>query len=234
MKTVLRLWLVLAVILLPIFLVSLNVRFLVNNLDLYLWGFEQNRVAATTGLTPDQLEFIAEQFIGYFNSDREPLDIRVRRGETEYPLFTEREILHLRDVKGLVVGLDRVGLLTGLLLLGFVGASLLGERRAGLVLIGDWLALGGALTLGLFLVGGLALLVGFDRLFLLFHLVSFRNDLWVLDPAEHNLIRLFPEPFWFSAALMLAAFTTAQGILALFLGLLLGRAGAAAPAPKGR
>ncbi len=231
MKTLLRLWLVLAVVLLPVFLVSLNVRFLVNNLDLYLWGFEQNRVAAATGLNPDELKAIAGQFIEYFNSDREFLEIRVRRGEAEYPLLTEREILHLRDVKGLVLGLDRVRLLAGLLLLGFVGASLLGERRAGLVLIGDWLALGGALTLGLFLVGGLALLVGFDRLFLLFHLVSFRNDLWVLDPAQHNLIRLFPEPFWFAAALMLAAFTTAQGILALFLGLLLGRAGAAG---KGR
>ncbi len=235
MKTVLRIWLVPTVILLPVFLLSLNVRFLVNNLDLYLWGFAQNRVAATTGLTPDELRTVAEQFIAYFNSDQELLDIRVRREGTDQPLFTEREILHMRDVKDLVLGLDRVRLFSGLLLLGFVIASLLTERREGLVFIGDGLALGGALTLGLFVLGGLALLVGFDRLFLLFHLVSFRNDLWQLDPAQHNLIRLFPEPFWFSAALMVAAFTTAQGLLALFLGLLLARAGARPqPVAKGR
>lgn len=235
MKTTLRIWLALTVVLLPVFLITLNVRFLVNNLDLYLWGFEQNRVGVTTGLSPDELRAVAEQFIEYFNSDQELLDIRVRRGVTDQPLFTEREILHMRDVKELVLGFDRVRLISGLLLLGFVGASLLGARREGLVFIGDGLALGGALTLGLFILGGLALLVGFDRLFLLFHLVSFRNNLWQLDPAQHNLIRLFPEPFWFSAALMLAAFTTAQGMLALFLGLLLVRAGIRPqPASKGR
>ncbi len=149
----------------------------------------------------------------------------VRRDNVEEPLFTDREVFHMRDVKQLVIGLDQVRLFTGLFLLGFVVTSLVVERRRGLVLVGDWLAFGGGLTVGLLLLTGFALLVGFDQLFLLFHLISFRNDLWVLDPAEHNLIRLFPEPFWFSAALLLAAFTLAQGILALFIGLAATRAG---------
>ncbi len=225
MKTVLRIWLVLAVLLLPVFLITLNVRFLVNNLDIYLWGFEQNRVGASTGLTPDELQAVAEEFIRYFNSDQEFLDIRVRRGDASHPLFTEREILHMRDVKQLVLGLDRVRLFTGLFLLGFIGVSLVTGRRQGLVVLGDWLAFGGALTVGLLLLTGLGLAVAFDQLFILFHLISFRNDLWVLDPAQHNLIRLFPEPFWFSAALMLAAFSLAQGAVAMFVGLLLTRAG---------
>lgn len=225
MKTVLHIWLLLAVALLPVFLIALNVRFLVNNLDLYLWGFEQNRVDLATGLSPEQLRSVAEEFIRYFNSDEELLDIRVRRDTVDQPLFTEREVLHMRDVKHLVLGLDRVRLFTGLFLLGFVVASLVAQRRSGLVLIGDWLAFGGALTAGLLLVTGFALALGFDQLFILFHLISFRNDFWVLDPAQHNLIRLFPEPFWFSAALLLAAFTLAQGILALFIGLAATRVG---------
>lgn len=233
MKTVRRVWLILAVASLPVFLVSLNVRFLVNNLDLYLWGFEQNRVGVSTGLSPDELRAVAEELIRYFNSDQEFLDIRVRRGGSSPPLFTEREVLHLRDVKQLVLGLDRVRLLTGLVLLGFVAVSLAAGRREGLVFVGDWLAFGGALTVGLLLLFGLGSAVAFDRLFILFHLISFRNDLWVLDPAQHNLIRLFPEPFWFAAALALAAFTLAQGVLALFVGLLVGRA-ADRPVQAGR
>ena len=44
-------------------------------------------------------------------------------------------------------------------------------------------------------------LVGFERLFLLFHVVSFSNEYWILDPSKDYLIMLFPGGFFYDAAL---------------------------------
>ena len=51
---------------------------------------------------------------------------------------------------------------------------------------------------------GLAAVVNFDGLFLLFHRLSFANDLWMLDPRRDYLLVLFPAGFWFDATLRVA------------------------------
>lgn len=43
---------------------------------------------------------------------------------------------------------------------------------------------------------------GFDRLFILFHEVSFSNEYWILDPTRDYLIMLFPGGFFYDAALL--------------------------------
>ena len=54
------------------------------------------------------------------------------------------------------------------------------------------------------LLVGLGTLVGFDRLFLAFHLISFSNDLWQLDPRRDYLIAMFPQGFFLDATLLIA------------------------------
>ena len=54
------------------------------------------------------------------------------------------------------------------------------------------------------LLVGLGSLVGFDRLFLAFHLISFSNDLWQLDPSRDYLIAMFPQGFFLDATLLIA------------------------------
>ena len=81
-------------------------------------------------------------------------------------------------------------------------------RPPSLILLGLLLALGGT-TLGL------GTLFGFDELFLQFHLISFANDLWMLNPATDYLIMMFPKVFWYDAAIF-CVITTA--VLALILG----------------
>jgi len=51
---------------------------------------------------------------------------------------------------------------------------------------------------------GLGTLLNFDQLFLQFHLFSFTNELWQLDPARDYLIMLFPGGFWYDAAVFCA------------------------------
>ena len=79
--------------------------------------------------------------------------------------------------------------------------------------LGRYLGLGGVVTLGLVLIVGLGALVGFDRLFLAFHLVSFSNDLWQLDPSRDYLLVMFPEGFFFDATMWIAASTVVEAIV---------------------
>ena len=76
---------------------------------------------------------------------------------------------------------------------------------------------GGWLTFSLVLLVALLALVGFDRLFLYFHLVSFSNDLWILDPRHDYLIAMFPQGFFFDCTGAIAVLTLLEGA---FFGLL--------------
>ena len=62
---------------------------------------------------------------------------------------------------------------------------------------------GSVVTLGLMLFLALWAIIGFERLFILFHLVSFSNEYWILDPARDYLIMLFPGGFFDDAALLI-------------------------------
>ena len=72
---------------------------------------------------------------------------------------------------------------------------------------------GGLLTLALVLAVGLFALVGFDSLFLIFHQISFANDLWQLDPRTDYLLIMFPLGFWFDATVRVAITTIAGAVL---------------------
>ena len=41
------------------------------------------------------------------------------------------------------------------------------------------------------------ILINFEDSFAKFHLISFNNDLWLLNPLEDNLINLFPLQFFY-------------------------------------
>ena len=61
---------------------------------------------------------------------------------------------------------------------------------------------------------GLGILLNFDQLFLQFHLFSFSNEYWQLDPTRDYLIMLFPQGFFFDAA-TLCALATGGGAVVL-------------------
>ena len=56
-------------------------------------------------------------------------------------------------------------------------------------------------------------MLNFDQLFLQFHLLSFANELWQLDPTRDYLIMLFPRSFWYDAAVLCAAITAALAVV---------------------
>ena len=197
---------------LPLLLLSASIGGAVNSLSLYKYGFEKYDISQTTGLAEEELEKAATGLISYFNSDEEHISLTLIKDGQPFVLFNQREVTHLRDVKGLF-WLDYWILLGTLIYaLAYAGVSLWRKewRRLAWGLVG-----GSGLTLGLILALGLGALFNFDQLFLQFHLLSFANELWLLDPSKDYLIMLFPRGFWYNATLFCAL---ATGIGAMILG----------------
>ena len=200
---------VLFIVLVPIFLIAVSVRWVINFPPLYSYGFDQYDIPRRTGIERAELISAGKQIRDYFNDHQEYLAVRaVVRGVQYQNIYNEREVLHMKDVKGLVQGVYRVSELTGLYLLAVLISGLAIWGRRFTPSIATLIGWGGWTTVALLVVVGLAMTVGFDRLFLAFHLISFTNDLWQLDPRRDYLIAMFPEVFFFTATVLIIVSVT--------------------------
>lgn len=191
----------------------------VNSQWLYERGMEKYGVSRTTGLAWAELEKAAAGLIRYFNSDEEHIRLTVTKDGQPFELFNQREVAHLKDVKDLVRLDYRVLLITSIYALAFIAVSLLKRRE----LLARSLIRGSGLTLALILALGTAALLDFDRFFLRFHLLSFTNELWMLDPSRDYLIMMFPQGFWFDATVFVAVATVTGAVVLGGVGLFLAR-----------
>ena len=204
---------VLFVVVVPLFLISTNVRLIVNWPWLYSNGFDKYDIPTRTGIERPELISAGEQIRDYFNNDDEFIDVRIFVGGILRSLFNNREILHMKDVKGLVQGVYTVQVLTALYIAAFVIAGLALGWRAFAGRLPRYLEYGGFLTIGLVVFAGVASLAGFEQVFYAFHVISFTNDLWQLDPSRDYLIAMFPERFFFDATMWIAGLTIAQAVI---------------------
>ncbi|MEE9202726.1 MAG: TIGR01906 family membrane protein [Dehalococcoidia bacterium] len=201
------------VLALPLLLFSLNMDLAAHSRALYQYGLDRYGAAARLGVAPEEVARAGRELIAYWGSPQPEVDIMVRRGGETIQLFNQREVDHLRDVKSLIAFNRR--LMLGLLgyAVVFTGVGFLLQRRRFRAHLLYGLRWGGLLTLGLLLLLAGAAAVNFQGLFLLFHLASFSNLLWVLDPATDRLIQMFPEGFFRDATLMVVGTTAIEGLL---------------------
>ena len=198
---------------LPIVLLTAIISWTVNSLWLYEYGFEKYNVSQTTSLAESELETAATGLRSYFNSDEEYISLTVIKNGKPFELFNQREVIHLRDVKGLIQ-LDYWVLLGTLIYaLSYAGVSLFWQRGKYWQRLGWEVISGSGITLALMLALGLGALLDFDQLFLQFHLLSFSNEFWQLDPTRDYLIMLFPGGFWYDAALFYALATVSLAVI---------------------
>ena len=128
---------------------------------------------------------------------------------SDLPSFQPHEQLHMADVRGIFRLLYMIAPL-GLPAI----AAIWGLRRKGSLRVCG-------VTIVTFLAGAVVIAlwgaVDFDSLFLLFHRLSFTNDLWLLDPRTDLMIQLMPTSFFIEYAAVIAAvfFASAAALTAL-------------------
>jgi integral membrane protein (TIGR01906 family) len=184
----------------PVLLLTSTVHLGMSSTRIYEYGFDKYYVSQVTGLDRAQLSGIAKRLVDYFNSKVETPQIKVVKDGEEFELFHDYELIHLQDVKGLFRIDYRVQAASLAYIIIYALLFLLWRK-------GRWQDLakgvrwGSALTLVLIAVLGIASIFSFEQLFIQFHLISFSNPYWMLDPSKDYLIMLFPEPFWQDIAL---------------------------------
>lgn len=194
---------ILFVVCIPILLLTSNARAAANDIRLYEYGFDRYGASAATGLEEAELLQTADSIITYFNSDDELLDVDV---------FSERAIAHMKDVKGLIRLVYTLQIATASYIGAYVVLSFALRKRAFWRDLARRLTWGGAATIAILAVLGIWAALGFEELFLLFHLTSFSNDLWQLNPGD-NMLLMFPQAFFNDAALIIAGATIAEAVI---------------------
>jgi len=199
---------VLFMVCLSILLVTATISFEFNSLWLYKDGFQKYNISQTTGLAEVELEKAASGLISYFNSDKEYISLTVIKDGRPFELFNQREVAHLKDVKGLIRLNYRLLLGTAIYVGAYAGICLWWRRKRYWRRLAWGVVGGSSIALGMMLALGIgSTVLDFGQLFTQFHLFAFTNELWMLDPTRDYLIMLFPEGFWYDAAMLFAKIT---------------------------
>ncbi len=146
----------------------------------------------------------------YYLRSKEGISYLGKLADEDGPLFNERELVHLVDVKVLA---RRAFLLHGVLGLLIVGSVviLLFYPEGRKALPGSLLQ-GSVLTFLLFGLLGLFAAFGFDAFFVGFHRTFFEGDSWLFNRWD-TLIQLFPLPFWFDTAITWVGLTLGEAAI---------------------
>ena len=209
---------VLAIPAVLLFLVAGSVTWAVNDPGLYRNGFQRYHTAQRSGIADPDLIAIGAELRRYFNTSVEPLAVRAPIYGIEQEVFNQREVAHMYDVKRLVRGTYWVALGSALWILSTLAIVVATDRSAWAERAARLAIWGGSITLIAVFLVGLAAVASFEQLFLLFHRLSFANDLWMLDPRTDYLLILFPAGFWFDATMRVALTSVLGAVLLLSAG----------------
>lgn len=141
----------------------------------------------------------------YLRGDKNTLNIKVKADGTTSQFYTNREKLHLADVRNLFVSayyLRKVLFAICCLLI----VILIALSRHANHFINDF----AKISRRTILAANIALIlltvvvsVDFDAAFTKFHQLLFNNDYWILDPNSDDLINLLPESFFIHISIVI-------------------------------
>jgi integral membrane protein (TIGR01906 family) len=217
----LKLLSLLITLLTPLFLLGLALRLLLTPLFLQVEYRMPGFPADPYGFTLEDRLRWAPYALDYLTNPADISYLEDLHFEDGRPLFNERELSHMEDVKRVTLGALRVFYIScGLLALFGLWARLgkwgpayrQGWRRGGWLMVGLAGAVASVVLVGMFLVPDV-----FWDFFTFFHSLFFEGDSWLFEYSD-TLIRLFPLRFWQDTFLFAAGLAVAGG-LGLGLGL---------------
>lgn len=185
---------------------SLVVFFLTNNVSI---------IAITKSVYSKQVESLREEQLT--NNDKEIITDYLWRtinfgvsentkvGENISNFFSSKEILHLKDVSK-IFKIVRIVCLVSLILVILLSIYFFKKKKS----IAKFFLYGCLIVI----IFGLIVAFTFDKSFILFHIISFNNDLWLLNPETDLLINIFPESFFLNNFILVIGLS----IIELFVG----------------
>jgi integral membrane protein (TIGR01906 family) len=201
----------LTILIIPLFFVRLLLIPSFPAIEYRMPGFPED----SYGFTYEERVKWATYGIEYLLNDAGPEFLGDLRFDDGLPVFNEREVGHMLDVK-IVVGYTLTVFRVSLVLL--VGLGLLAWRRGWVDAYRLGISRGGWILLVILFTLGLLAITSFWQFFSAFHAIFFEGDSWLFAFSD-TLIRLYPIRFWQDVILyILGGSALAGGLLGWFLG----------------
>lgn len=172
------------------------------------------------GFPPDEYGFSTEDRLTWANFSIDYLLGRVSHDELasttlpdNTPLFNQRELTHMLDVRVLTHQVLDIWQVLLLVLIAFIIMGIIFNLRHEILIS---LKRGALLTVLLIVSVLIYLAVNFNQLFTQFHQLFFEGDSWLFLMSD-NLIRLFPIRFWRDIFIFIGSMSAAISLLILFI-----------------
>jgi len=206
-KSILTIARILLVLSVPVFLLLTNLYVFMSPTFL---RYEYGKVdfPPSPGFTDEERLVVAEKAVTYLRSDA-GIEMLGDLEGAEGPLFREKELVHMEDVKVVTRQAFLAHGLLGLLIAFSLGVLLVIRDTKPLISVS--LLRGSLLTIALLLALVALVYLSFDWFFTQFHLAFFEGDSWIFDFSD-TLIRLFPTRFWYDAASLWGLFTLGEAV----------------------
>jgi integral membrane protein (TIGR01906 family) len=202
---VLRLYLTIA---LPVLLTVANVRLIMMPAFL---SFEYNRAdfpVDVYGLTTQDRLNYAPYAITYLLNGEDISYLGNLQFPEGTPMYNDQELHHMSDVKNVVQMTFLIAVIGGILAAVIVFVLWRQSRSDLRRSLRD----GSLLTIGIVVTIVILAVTSWDVFFTNFHNLFFAQGTWVFLYSD-TLIRLFPEQFWFDAALLIGSLTTFEAFI---------------------
>ena len=160
------------------------------------------------GICEAELMKVTKQLTDYMRRRADDLVITVEVNGVTREFFDDRDKAHMVDVRGLF-DLVRIAFFVSLGLMVFTFVILRNDLP--LLFRTSLITMVAVLVLFAVIVGIIA--YDFDSAFIVFHLIFFNNDLWILDPSVSLLINIVPQEFFVDISIRVGL---------IFVGLILG------------
>jgi integral membrane protein (TIGR01906 family) len=202
---------VLTILVIPLFFIRLLLIPVFPAIEYRMPGFPED----SYGFTYEERVKWATYGMEYLLNDAGPEYLGDLRFDDGSPVFNEREVQHMLDVK-IVVGHSMLVFRLSLVLL--VALGIFAWRRGWVDSYSQGISRGGWILLIILLTLGLVAVTSFWQFFAAFHAIFFEGDSWLFAYSD-TLIRLYPIRFWQDVIIyIMGGSALASGLLGWFLG----------------
>ena len=212
MKSLIKFLLILMILSMPAMLITTAIRVALTPLfvsvEYHMPGFPADEYGFTTADRLTWSRYSVNYLLGMVSHD----ELTNQRLPDGSPLYNERELSHMLDVRNLTSIVLKVwlGLLAFFILVTYLCWKKQ-EKDAWFTAVRR----GGNLTIGLIFSILFYLTLNFNQLFTQFHQLFFQGDSWLFLMSD-NLIRLFPIRFWRDIFIFIGGLSILMGDLFVF------------------
>ena len=191
-----------------------NSLLMINTDSFYKFEFNKNNTALKTGINENDLFLVVDNIQDFFKEkSNEKINMVVYISGIKKNLFNSKEIQHMIDVKNLILNIKLFNYLlwfTALILL-LIKISLSKEKKliSLLSITRSYFIYSVAILISTLILIALS----FRWIFYFFHIISFDNNLWILDPRTDYLIKIFEEVFFMDATIFIGILTLFSSII---------------------